>query len=114
MYTIVDQFLQSEYKESYNTWKAMSTNYYNVFSNNIQEEEKEQVDKYYEMEEFWSQFGPISSIILVISTLSCCSTVLCCFKKYTINLEAYENDPMCPGNKTIAYSTDESTEIEMN
>jgi len=108
MYTIVDTFLREEYKESYNTWKAMNTN--SLFSNNIKQEEKEQFEKYDEMQEFWSEFGPLSSVILVISTLSCCSTILCCFKKYEQNLEAYENDPMCPANATETYAA----ETELN
>ena len=97
MYEIVDSFLQDEYKESYSTWKAMGTTS-NLFSNNLKEEEHEAVENYEEMQRFWSEFGPVSSIIIVISTMSCCSTILCCFSKYRKHLEIYENDPHNPAN----------------
>ena len=48
MYVIVDGFLQQEYKESYSTWKAMSSTT-DVFSNNLKQEEKNSVENYEEM-----------------------------------------------------------------
>ena len=39
MYMVVDNFLQTEYQESYNTWKAMSTDYTTMFSSNVRQEE---------------------------------------------------------------------------
>lgn len=95
LYSIVDQFLRDEYQESYSTWKAMGSS---AVSGTIKDEERANVAKYEHMQKFWSEFGPLTSIFLVLATIGCCGSVLCCFSRYKRHLERYEEDPHNPAN----------------
>ena len=103
MYELVEKFLQEEYEDSYDSWVRATENqaYDNKVSVNeeiMNEIEEREALKYQQMEDFWSQYGPISSILLILSTFMSCLAVLCCFKKYHENLEKYEKSPINPQN----------------
>ena len=80
MYVVVDKYLQEEYRESYTNWKLMQSSSYEHIPNEIQEDELMQADRYEDMQKYWSEFGPLSGIILISMTISCCGTVLCCLR----------------------------------
>ena len=76
----------------------MSSTYKDLANSEIQKEEIYNVKNYESMEKFWSEFGPISSVVLVIATMSSCGTILCCMRRYHSHLERYETDPLNPAN----------------
>ena len=54
LFQIVDSFLMDEYKESYPTFKAMSTDYKSFINPEVQNEERYNMKNYEQMEKFWS------------------------------------------------------------
>mgnify|MGYP006122387487 CR=1 FL=1 len=103
MYELVEKFLQEEYEDSYDSWVRSTEN--QAYDKKITDKEEimneieeREAKKYKEMEDFWTQYGPISSILLILSTFFSCTAVLCCFKKYTLNLEKYEKSSINPMN----------------
>ena len=61
--------------------------------------EAAEVKNYKELEEFWSEFGPVSAILFIgFTAMSCCS-VMVCFKRYRKHLEEYESSPFNSANE---------------
>ena len=102
MYVIVDRFLIAEYKDAAKFWKMAdrqkATNA--LIDQKMIQKEEEAAQYFLEMEHFWTEYGPISSVILIVATISCCSTILCCFNRFKINLQEYEESPFNPANGT--------------
>jgi Na+/glutamate symporter len=100
MYAVVDKFLRDEYKDAAKYWKMANekaaTNA--LINQKMITREAEAKEYFDQMEKFWYEYGPISSVMLIIATVSCCSTILCCFSRYRKNLEEYEDSPFNPHN----------------
>uniref|UniRef100_A0A7S3CM55 Uncharacterized protein n=1 Tax=Strombidium rassoulzadegani TaxID=1082188 RepID=A0A7S3CM55_9SPIT len=98
MYKIVEDFLILEYKQSYNSYKVLEFEPVSELSIEVKNLENEEVQKFSEMEEFWSTYGPFSSIIVILGTLASCLSIVCCFNSFRRNLEIYEESPFNPAN----------------
>ena len=78
MFIIVDRFLTMEYKNSYTAWKSMDSTATDKFALDVKELEAEDVAKYHDMEDYWSQYGPIASGVFVLSTVCTCFGIMVC------------------------------------
>lgn len=102
MYAVVDKFLRDEYKDAAKYWKmAKQKEATNALIDQKMIKSEAEAAKYFEqMEKFWYEYGPLSSVMLIVATVSCCSMILCCLSRYRKNLEEYEESPFNPHNGT--------------
>lgn len=53
--------------------------------------EHSDASKYAEMDAIWHEFGPISDVIYMLTTVLCCAAILVCFVRYQRSLHRYRH-----------------------
>ena len=82
MFVIVDNFLQLEYQESYNSWKSLTYSETSKFANDVKNMEEQDVAKYQDMEDYWTTYGPIASVIFIVGSFAVFGSIFGCYRMY--------------------------------